>query len=410
MRTILCCSIALALASLAPVTTQAQAKPADPPIAEAWQLTPEWNLRLRQEQVDDDGFARSADATTLRLRAGLRLRWATHFSAYLEGEGIAALEDDYNSGANGRNHYPAIADARGLEINQAFAQWKTPKLQASLGRQRLQFDNQRWIGNSGWRQNEQSFDALAFVWTPRPDLAARYAWLERVHRVNGDEARDALARERSLDTHVFNLAWQRGGMQLTGYAYLHEDRDLAAASTRTLGLRGSFSRLRNGNGFGATVEWAQQGDYADNPLAFRHRYWLMEPSFTWRGTTLRAGWEHLGGDGTHALQTPLATLHAFNGWADKFLATPAAGLEDRYVSASGGFGAGPVASKSTWSLAWHDYASDRGSLDYGREWNASLGFPIQGRLMGLVKLADYRSEGFGRDTRKLWLQLEWKNP
>jgi hypothetical protein len=28
-------------------------------------------------------------------------------------------------------------------------------------------------------------------------------------------------------------------------------------------------------------------------------------------------------------------------------------------------------------------------------------------VTGLVKLADYRSDGFARDTRKLWLQLEW---
>lgn len=32
----------------------------------------EWHLRLRHEHVDDDLFARPADATTLRLRAGWR--------------------------------------------------------------------------------------------------------------------------------------------------------------------------------------------------------------------------------------------------------------------------------------------------------------------------------------------------
>ena len=34
------------------------------------------------------------------------------------------------------------------------------------------------------------------------------------------------------------------------------------------------------------------------------------------------------------LQTPLATLHAFNGWADMFLTTPANGLQDLYFRAS----------------------------------------------------------------------------
>lgn len=410
MRTILCYSIALALFSLAAVPTAAHAQSSATPAADAWQFVPEWNLRLRHEQVDDDAFLHSADAGTLRVRAGLRLRYGTRFSAFLEGEGIAAFAGDYNSGANGRTAFPMVPDARGAEINQAYLQWKNPKLQASLGRQRLLFDNQRWIGNSGWRQNEQTFDALAFVWTPRPDVTARYAWLERVHRVNGDDARDPLARERALDTHAFNLAWQRGGLQLTGYAYLHDDRDVATASTRTLGLRAAFNRKWSGGAYGATFEWAEQDDYADNPLSFRHRYWLVEPSFSWKGTTFRAGWEHLGGNGTHALQTPLATLHAFNGWADKFLSTPNRGLDDRYLAASGGFGPGPRASKFNWALAWHDYQADQGGADYGREWNASLGFPVCKRIVGLVKLADYRSDGFARDTRKLWLQLEWKNP
>ena len=37
----------------------------------------------------------------------------------------------------------------------------------------------------------------------------------------------------------------------------------------------------------------------------------------------KLGYEELGSNaGLYGLQTPLATLHAFNGWADKFLVTP----------------------------------------------------------------------------------------
>jgi hypothetical protein len=150
------------------------------------------------------------------------------------------------------------------------------------------------------------------------------------------------------------------------------------------------------------MELAEQREHADNPLRFSHRYWLAEPSLVRRGITWRAGWEHLGGDGRHALQTPLATLHAFNGWADKFGITPAGGLEDRYLGAAGKFG-NP---KLDWQLAWHDYRADTGGR-YGREWNAALGFPVHGAVKGLVKLADYRADGFARDTTKAWLQFEW---
>ncbi len=365
----------------------------------------EWNARLRHEAVDDDAFVHRADATTLRLRAGLRASFGSGFGALVEGEGIASM-GSYNSGANGRAGYPAVVDPEGVEWNQAWLGWKGERAGATLGRQRLLFDNQRWIGNSGWRQNEQTFDAAALEWQPRPSFAARYAWINRVHRVNGDDALDPLARERGLDTHLLNLAWKRDAQQLTGYAYLHQDRDVASASTATYGLRWAGTRLHDGDSWGWTLEAARQRDHAGNPLSFAHAYWLVEPTFARRGITWRAGWEHLGGDGTHALQAPLGTLHAFNGWADKFLITPAGGLEDRWLGAGAKFGRGAHAGKFNWNVAWHDYRADRGGR-YGTEWNASLGFTVRGPVTGLVKFADYRSDGFARDTGKWWLQLEW---
>ena len=134
----------------------------------------------------------------------------------------------------------------------------------------------------------------------------------------------------------------------------------------------------------------------------------MEPSIAAGGITVRAGWEHLGGNGVHALQSPLATLHAFNGWADKFLVTPPAGLEDRYASLAGSVGRERAGARSAWQVAWHDYRADRGGAGYGREWNASLSLPLAKGLGALLKVADYRAGGFARDTRKLWLQVEYK--
>ena len=390
--------LSLALAcGLAPMAHAADPPDAPPVVA------PEWNLRLRNEYVSDDAFPHRGDAATARLRAGLRFRFGEHVSALVEGEGIASANgDNYNSGANGRITYPVIADAEGAELNQAWLAWTSKRVKATLGRQRLTFDNQRWVGNSGWRQNEQTFDAAAIDVTLHPEVTARYAWLGRVHRVNGDEARDPLARERELDSHVFNLAWKRGSGQFVGYALLHDDRDVAAASTATYGIRGVTQRVHDGKGWALSLEWASQQDYADNPLDFSHQYWLIEPALTRHGITWRAGWEHLGGNGRHSLQTPLATLHPFNGWADKFNVTPPGGLEDRYLNAGGKFGN----AKLDWQLAWHDYAADGGG-SYGTEWNASLGFPVHGKVTGMVKLADYQADGFARDTTKFWLQLEW---
>lgn len=63
-----------------------------PASAQSFSLEPAWNLRLRHEQVNDDAFARSARADTLRLRAGLRFAFDTGWLAYIEGEDIVAAD------------------------------------------------------------------------------------------------------------------------------------------------------------------------------------------------------------------------------------------------------------------------------------------------------------------------------
>lgn len=396
VRTRLVLAVPIVLAAASPLHA------AEDPLA-----TLEWDLRLRHEQVDDAGFARDAGASTARLRAGLRLAPVLGWTALLEGEGVAAA-GNYNSGANGKTAYPGVLDPSGAELNQAWLRWKGARGGVTLGRQRIALDNQRWVGSVGWRQNEQTFDALGAQWQPAASLSLGYYWLDKVHRAAGDKARNRLARERELDSHLLNLGWKRGAQQLSGYAYLHDDRDVASASSATYGLRWSGNVGKAGQGFGWSAEYARQNDHARNPAHFGHDYWLLEPSWTQGKTTFRAGWEHLGGDGVSALQTPLASLHAFNGWDDQFGTTPARGLEDRYLGAGGKFGSGRLDGKLQWQLAWHDYRADAGSQRYGREWNASLGFPLPGGLGGLVKLADYRADAFSRDNTKLWLQLEWR--
>ena len=131
----------------------------------------------------------------------------------------------------------------------------------------------------------------------------------------------------------------------------------------------------------------------------------MSPRLERGPLILKAGWERLGAGRGRAFQTPLATLHAFNGWADKFLVTPVNGLRDTYVSAQRGIELG--GRKGKWEVAYHDFRADHGGSGYGRELDASLGVTLRPGFDVLAKLADYDSDGFARDTRKLWLQAEW---
>ena len=404
-RTVLAAGLLAAASSMPAAAANLAVTPASASKAPPLQL--EWDTRLRQEQVDTHAFSRDASASTLRLRLGLRAAFGDGWSALLEGAGVASAGDRYNSGANGRTAYPAITDPQGTDLNQAWLGWQGRSLGATLGRQRILLDNQRWVGNSGWRQFEQTYDAIVLQWQPASDWTVRYDWLNRVHRVAGPDALNPLARQRKLDTHLFNAAYVRGAQTWAGYAYLHEDLDVRTASTATYGLRWSGSAVEHGSGPGWTIEFARQSDYANNPASYATSYWLLEPSWTLPAFTAKLGWEHLGGDGTHALQTPLATLHAFNGWADQFNVTPPGGLNDRYVGVNGTFGREGLASKLAWTVVWHDYRADRGGR-YGSEWDASLAFPLADGLSGLVKVANYQAKGFASDSTKLWLQLEWR--
>ncbi|MGQ0799083.1 MAG: alginate export family protein [Pseudomarimonas sp.] len=365
------------------------------------------HLRYRHESVQDDAFVRHASADTLRLRLGWSQQYASGFALGWEAEGVAELSDDFNSGANAETAFPVVADARALELNQAWVAWRGELASATLGRQRILLDNQRFVGNVGWRQNEQTFDALALDVSPSASMALHYYFLDRVHRVAGDEAVDPLARERNLSGHLANAAWTLPLGSLVGYAYWVEDHDVAVASTQTFGMRWTGNRSLRSSTLAWQLEAARQYDHADNPRAIDVGYWLAEAALTQGRLTGKLGWEHLGSDGSGALQTPLATLHAFNGWADKFTTTPVNGLEDRYLLATGKTGTGGWQDRLIWTIAWHDYRAERGGDRYGSEWDASLAFPLPGGLMGLLKLADFRSDRFARDTTKAWLQVEW---
>jgi len=394
------CAAALACGNLMPVAHAQSENAQDAPV----QL--EWNARLRHEQVDDAAYSPHAYADTLRLRLGIRAQIGYGWSYFIEGAGTASANDHYNSGANGETRYPGITDPSGAELNQAWLAWKGDAFALKAGRQEVTLDNQRWVGNVAWRQLEQTFDAVALQWKPGAQWTLRYDWLDRVNRVAGPDAINPLARSRDLNTHLLNAAWNANGQQVTGYAYLHKDKQVASASTSTYGLRWTGKPGKDG-GFGWSVEGARQYDYANNPQSFGHNYWLLEPSWTQWGVTGKLGGEYLGGDGRTALQTPLATLHAFNGWDDQFTVTPVRGLKDYYASLNGSMGRSTIGSRLGWTVAYHQYRATEGSARYGSEWDASLSYALMPGLNALLKAADYRADRYGYDDTKLWLQLEW---
>ena len=372
------------------------------------------DVRLRYEGVDQVGIARDADAVTARVRSGFELK-KSNFALLAEAEATLAISEAYNSGLNGKTAFAVVADPQNIELNRLQIQYTgLPKTVVTVGRQRINLDDQRFVGSVGWRQNEQTFDASRIEWSAIKNVKAdiTYAWSNRtIWGING-----VGARQPAIDgDNVFaTLSYKHKFGVLTAFAYL-VDQDEAAVngfrlSSQTFGVRyaGAYP-LSKIVKLSVLASYAKQSDYHRNPNDYSADYLAGELGIEAKGFKLLGGYEKLGSDTGVALtsfQTPLATLHKFNGWADKFLTTPANGLQDIYGTVGytkpKALGLDSLALTAT----YHDYKSDRLNQHYGDEINLQLLAKIK-RYTFLIKYADYNAASFATDTKKLWASVEW---
>lgn len=361
------------------------------------------DLRYRYELVDQANALKNARASTLRGRGGYETGPWQGLSAMLEAEAVVAVGDDrYNSTVNGRTDHSVVADPEAAEINQAWLRYSgLPATRLTYGRQRIALDNQRFIGAVGWRQNEQTFDAFTATNEALPHTRLSAGYIYNVNRVFSDRSPAGNLKSSSPILNAGYRGFAAG--ELTGYGYLLDLPDAPASSSRTWGvrLRGT-PELRKDLKVLYSAEYATQRDWRANPGRYRVRYYLAEGGVAHRALELKLGHEVLGSDGANAFQTPLATLHAFNGWADIFLTTPAAGLRDTYLKAGG------TAAGVRLDAAYHRFRADRGGARYGTEWNLSALVPFRQRYAAGIKYAAYDAKGFSVDTEKLWLWAEAK--
>ncbi len=363
---------------------------------------PTADLRLRYESVDQANALKDANAATLRLRLGYETGQYHGFGAFVEAETVTALGgENYNSTVNGKTAYSIVADPEATEINQAYLSYAgLADTTLKYGRQRIILDNHRFIGNVGWRQNEQTFDAFTLTNASLPQTNITAGYIFNVNRVFSDKSAQG---DFKMNSPIFNVSYKGWSLgEVVGYGYLLDFTDLAASSAQTYGLRLKGSAPLGGVKALYTAEYATQRDYRDNPRDYSLNYYLVEGGVGLSNVEFKLGYEVLGGNGTVAFQTPLATLHAMNGWADQFLTTPAAGLKDTYVSAAA----------TVWGTRleaiWHDFRADSNSTRYGTEWDLQAVKAIDKTYAVGAKYASYDAKGFSVDTDKFWLWVEAK--
>jgi hypothetical protein len=363
------------------------------------------SFRYRYEYVDQDGISNDAKASTLRTRINYRTGDWYNFAFFVEGDNVSEIgNDQYNSTRNGKTNYPTVADPKGTDLNQLYLDYMgLDKNLFRLGKQRINLDNQRFVGGVGWRQNEQTYDAVTWGNTGLDGFAFTAGYINNVNRIFGPDGGKPNAN-LDTDTFVANAAytgWEP--LKIVGYAYLMDISDADALSNDTYGIRGTGT-WDSGNDWSIdyTGEFAYQEDAGDNPIGYDANYYLLEGAVNFSGLKLKVGYEVLEGDNGQAGQafrTPLATLHAFQGWADKFLTTPDGGIEDLYFSVSGSFAGFKGAA------IYHNFEANSGPEDYGDELDIVITHKLGKRYSAMIKYADYDADDFATDTSKAWLML-----
>lgn len=383
-------------------------------------------MRARYEEVDQVGIVAKAEAFTLRTRLGWETADWNGLKALVEFEDTRLLgRERYNvaipgpggASLNGKTTFPIVNDPEVTELNRLQLTW-TPSGLVTLtgGRQRILLDDQRFVGNVGWRQDEQTFDGV------RADMAygkfkVTYAWLSRVNRIFGE------AKDWHGDTHLVNATWSFAEpLKLQAFDYAEQFENSAANSNNTWGLKATgkawvgLVQLT----YGAT--FANQKDYKNNPGHFSLDYYEADVAGTYDIWTGKVAYEQLQGDGTRGFFTPLATTHGFQGWADAFATaggnkTHVDGIDDLNLT----FIARPRFKRtylfnSEFTVRYHDFDDDRTGAYLAHEWDVQATAAITTKLTALVKYADFnRDEHVPTgttlapvDRRKFWFSLEYK--
>lgn len=391
----------LALTAAAPVS----AYEFDKPIEKALKFGQDENkygqikfdLRYRYEYVNQEDVAvKSANGNTLRLRLGYLTPEFHGLQAFFEYEGNLAMQEDYNSLQNGRTQYSVIADPQKQELNQGWITYKgIPDTVIKGGRQRIKIDNDRFIGNVGWRQLEQTYDSALITNKSIENFTAKAGFIGNVKNI--------LSNNDNMTSPFLHLGYDFGKWgTLKGYAYwidYSSDTTLTTSSNQTYG--GSFvgsPKISDSVKAHYRAEYAWQQDYGTNPISYKDQYFHFMGGVTAFGVTLKGAIEQLDGDGVKGFDTPLATKHAFQGWADKFLRTPNDGVRD--VQA--------ILSSTIYGVKlmfwYHNFKDDTGNIDYGNEYDFLITKKFGKHYQLLAKYAYYDAEDFSTNTQKFWIQ------
>lgn len=428
------------------------------------------NFRLRYETVEQDGaqpptFAngsanptatqelKDADALTVRSLIGWQTAPYHNFSIAAQLINVTKLIDNFNDSTNNilvngasnqsRNiEYAKVIDPSYTGLNQLYIDWTGVKnTRVRLGRQQVNLDNVRFIGDIGFRQVMQIFDGVSVLNKSLPDTEIFAAHFEKVTQITTEQ------RDGNLE--IANIKYRISPTEsLVGYGYLSNIDQLgygnawfgagalnnagvpninADQSNKIFGLRLDGTHPFSPN-FRAhyTAEYAKQSDYADGDKRIDAHYYKIGGGLGFDNFNFRVDQELLSSnDNQYAFQTPFGTNHLFQGWVDKFLATPRSGIKDTFITATYKWDDFLFFADYHFINADEDFNTVGGGTatngdKYGNEWNVAATWNIDKNWMTKVEYGKFTEDdrfaatpnvannvagnrGRFHDTEKLWL-------
>jgi len=388
------------------------------------------DMRYRYEGVNQDNTInpatgkplaaavqpKSANANTIRTRFGVLSPTYYGVQGYVEYEGTHVLQSDYNNGRGNKPWYSVVADPGYNELNQLWLSYSgIPDTVIKGGRQRIKFDDDRFIGNVGWRQLETTFDSVLITNKSLNHLVVNVGYIGNVNTFT--------ATTEHINAPILNLNYNLGDYgRMIGYGYWlgYTDMDTTARggstnskSSQTYGLRfinpEKPKKFFDNYSLLYTAEWSIQKDYLNSPVKYTANRFNVMGGFTAYNFSFQGAMEQLNGHGLNqAFQTPLGTNHAFQGWADLFLVTPKDGIRDVFGTVTGKF----LENDSlVISGTFHAFSDDTGNINYGKEWDFQAEQKFGKHYSILAKYAYFDNAqgktGFGpnaTDTQKIWVQ------
>ncbi len=361
------------------------------------------DLRYRYEFVDDGAFEKHAHASTLRSALAFETAPIRGLFAGAVLENVTAIGKDTlydNAGAgrlsNGVSDRPVVADPALTEMDRVYLGYRGPwGIEVKAGRFDYTLDNSRFVGIGPWRQNHRSYDAISAAIGRPSGWRARYAFLDRVRYNSGASP--------GLAGHLFHVSRRLKWGAFSAYAYLldWDPAQRARLSTATFGARFAGSSSWGNTDVLYHGEYARQVDHGANPESFGLNYAHLGAGLRRGAWSLEVAWELKDGDGVNAVQTPLASNHGKNGFADKLVVTPPEGSHDRHVRLR------MDRERWSWLLAYHDFQAVRGGAGLGRELDFQARVSATRSLSFHLKVAHYRAGTFSTDATKvmLWSSL-----